>query len=46
MNHLFGTALMDTTEWAWVLTSGGLAIYMIVGAEKWLQRRTGNEIGK
>jgi magnesium-transporting ATPase (P-type) len=45
MNHLFGTAPMDMTEWAWVL-SGGLAIYMVVGAEKWLRRRTGSEIGR
>jgi magnesium-transporting ATPase (P-type) len=44
MNHLFGTAPMDMTEWAWVL-SGGLAIYMVVGAEKWLRRCTGSEIG-
>ena len=44
MNDLFGTAPMDTTEWVWVL-SGGLAIYMVVGAEKWLRRRTGSEIG-
>ena len=43
MNRLFGTSPMDTTEWVWVL-SGGLAIYMVVGAEKWLRRRTGNEI--
>jgi len=44
MNDLFGTAPMDTTEWAWVL-SGGLAIYLVVGTEKWLRRRTGSEIG-
>jgi magnesium-transporting ATPase (P-type) len=44
MNHLFGTAPMDTTEWAWVL-AGGLVIYLVVGSEKWLRRRTGNEIG-
>jgi cation-transporting ATPase F len=43
MNQLFGTAPMDAIEWAWVL-SGGLAIYMVVGAEKWLRRRAGNEV--
>lgn len=44
MQKLFGTAPISATEWAWVL-SGGTAIYMVVGAEKWLRRRTGNEIG-
>ena len=44
MNHLFGTAPMDMTEWAWVLT-GGVVIYMVVGTEKWLRRRAGSEIG-
>jgi magnesium-transporting ATPase (P-type) len=43
MNHLFGTAPMDAIEWAWVL-SGGMAIYLVVGTEKWLRFRTGNEI--
>ncbi|MBU1193150.1 MAG: cation-transporting P-type ATPase [Gammaproteobacteria bacterium] len=43
MQKLFGTAPMSATEWAWVL-SGGLAIYMVVGAEKWLRSRTGNEL--
>jgi magnesium-transporting ATPase (P-type) len=44
MNQLFGTAPMETTEWVWVLT-GGLAIYTVVGTEKWLRRRAINEIG-
>lgn len=44
MNQLFGTAPMETTEWVWVLT-GGLAIYTVVGTEKWLRRRAGDEIG-
>jgi cation-transporting ATPase F len=43
MNHLFGTAPMDAIEWAWVL-GGGLAIYLVVGTEKWLRCRTGNKI--
>ncbi|MGB5475335.1 MAG: cation-transporting P-type ATPase [Gammaproteobacteria bacterium] len=41
MNQLFGTAPMETTEWVWVLT-GGLAIYTVVGTEKWLRRRAGD----
>jgi len=44
MNQLFGTAPMETTEWVWVMT-GGLAIYTVVGTEKWLRRRAINEIG-
>jgi len=44
MNQLFGTAPMETSEWALVLTSG-LAIYSVVGTEKWLRRRAGGEKG-
>lgn len=44
MNRLFGSAPMSLAEWAWVL-SGGLAIYMVVGAEKWLRHGAGNELG-
>lgn len=36
MNQLFGSAPMGSLEWAWVL-SGGLAIYAVVGFEKWLR---------
>ena len=38
MNRLFGSAPLVITEWMWVLT-GGLAIYAVVGIEKWLRRR-------
>ncbi|MBE0575582.1 MAG: cation-transporting P-type ATPase [Desulfuromonadales bacterium] len=44
MNQLFGTAPMGIAEWAWVLT-GGLAIYGMVGTEKWLRRRADGEKG-
>ena len=44
MNQLFGTAPMKISEWALVLT-GGLAIYTVVGAEKWLRRRADGEKG-
>jgi magnesium-transporting ATPase (P-type) len=36
MNQLFGSAPVGMVEWAWVLTAG-LAIYTIVGIEKWLR---------
>jgi magnesium-transporting ATPase (P-type) len=36
MNQLFGSAPMTRTEWLWVL-GGGLAIYAVVGIEKWLR---------
>jgi magnesium-transporting ATPase (P-type) len=36
MNRLFGSAPMGSLEWAWVL-GGGLAIYTVVGIEKWLR---------
>ena len=36
MNQLFGSAPMGILEWVWVL-SGGLAIYTVVGIEKWLR---------
>lgn len=36
MNRLFGSAPLGSTEWVWVL-SGGLAIYTVVGVEKWLR---------
>ena len=36
MNRLFGSAPMGSLEWAWVL-SGGLAIYTVVGIDKWLR---------
>ncbi len=38
MNHLFGSAPLEIVEWASILT-GGLIIYCVVGAEKWLRRR-------
>ena len=38
MNQLFGTAPIGVVEWALILT-GGLAIYLVVGTEKWLRRR-------
>lgn len=41
MNRLFGTAPIGIIEWICVLT-GGLIIYTVVGAEKWLHRRTGS----
>ncbi len=43
MNRLFGTAPMQLVEWLWVL-GGGLAIYAVVGFEKWLRRRTTGDI--
>ncbi len=42
MNQLFGAAPMEISEWALVLT-GGLAIYTVVGTEKWLRRRADGE---
>ncbi|MGB5539285.1 MAG: cation-transporting P-type ATPase [Gammaproteobacteria bacterium] len=38
MNRLFGTAPIGITEWVLILT-GGLIIYTLVGAEKWLRLR-------
>ena len=36
MNQLFGSAPMGHVEWLWVL-GGSLAIYAVVGMEKWLR---------
>ncbi|MBT8428742.1 MAG: HAD-IC family P-type ATPase, partial [Gammaproteobacteria bacterium] len=44
MNQLFGTAPIGVAEWALILT-GGLAIYLVVGAEKWLRRRARSQKG-
>jgi len=38
MNRLFGTSPIGVIEWVWILT-GGLALYLVVGTEKWLRRR-------
>ncbi|MEW7988087.1 MAG: cation transporting ATPase C-terminal domain-containing protein, partial [Candidatus Thiodiazotropha sp.] len=38
MNLLFGTAPIGPVEWGLIL-GGGLAIYTVVGTEKWLRRR-------
>ncbi len=40
MNHLFGSAPLGIVEWILIL-AGGLVIYLVVGAEKWLRRRNG-----
>ena len=45
MNRLFGSAPMGSTEWMWVL-SGGLAIYAVVGIEKWLRCCADREKGE
>lgn len=42
MNRLFGTTPIGLSEWLWVLT-GGLAIYTVVGIEKWLRHSAGRE---
>jgi cation-transporting ATPase F len=42
MNLLFGSAPIGIGQWAWVLT-GGLVIYSIVGAEKWLRGRADSQ---
>lgn len=39
MNTLFGSAPLGMIEWVFVLFSG-LVIYSVVGAEKWLRRRS------
>jgi Ca2+-transporting ATPase len=44
MNRLFGTAPISFGEWLWVLF-GGLVIYCVIGAEKWLRRRVVVESG-
>jgi magnesium-transporting ATPase (P-type) len=44
MNQLFGTAPIGVAEWALILT-GGLAIYLVVGTEKWLRRRARSQKG-
>ncbi len=38
MNQLFGTTPIGPAEWISIL-GGGLIIYIVVGAEKWLRRR-------
>jgi calcium-translocating P-type ATPase len=38
MNHLFGTAPIGIVECTWIL-AGGLAIYTLVGVEKWYRSR-------
>ncbi|MFI0456344.1 MAG: cation-transporting P-type ATPase [Candidatus Thiodiazotropha endolucinida] len=42
MNLLFGTAPIGLVEWGLIL-GGGLAIYTVVGTEKWLRRLKHNE---
>ncbi|MCU7941432.1 MAG: cation-transporting P-type ATPase [Candidatus Thiodiazotropha sp. (ex Cardiolucina cf. quadrata)] len=42
MNLLFGTAPIGLVEWGLIL-GGGLAIYIVVGTEKWLRRLKHNE---
>ena len=44
MNRLFGTAPIGVVEWTLIL-AGGLAIYLVVGVEKWLRRRARSRIG-
>ena len=44
MNQLFGSAPMGRAEWTWVL-SGGLAIYAVVGIDKWLRCHADREKG-
>jgi calcium-translocating P-type ATPase len=44
MNAMFGSAPMTKVEWLWVL-GGGLAIYTVVGIEKWLRYRNGAGTG-
>jgi len=44
MNQLFGSAPMGHIEWLWVL-GGSLAIYAVVGMEKWLRCCTGARNG-
>ncbi|MFZ0256109.1 MAG: cation-transporting P-type ATPase [Gammaproteobacteria bacterium] len=39
MNQLFGSARLEIAEWGLILT-GGLIIYGVVGADKWLRRRS------
>lgn len=45
MNLLFGTAPIGPTEWVSIL-GGGLAIYVVVGAEKWLRLRAGIKVSE
>ena len=45
MNQLFGSAPMGSAEWAWVL-SGGLAIYTVVGIDKWIRCRVDRDENK
>ncbi|MEW8691592.1 MAG: cation-transporting P-type ATPase [Candidatus Thiodiazotropha endolucinida] len=42
MNLLFGTAPIGLVEWGLIL-GGGLAIYTVVGTDKWLRRLKHNE---
>jgi magnesium-transporting ATPase (P-type) len=42
MNRLFGTAPIGMSEWVLIL-GGGLMIYTVVGAEKWLRLRVASE---
>ncbi|MBW9264444.1 MAG: cation-transporting P-type ATPase [Candidatus Thiodiazotropha sp. (ex. Lucinisca nassula)] len=42
MNLLFGTAPIGLVEWGLIL-GGGLAIYTVVGTEKWMRRLKHNE---
>jgi len=44
MNQLFGSEPLKIVEWALILT-GGLVIYGVVGAEKWLRLRADSEKG-
>jgi magnesium-transporting ATPase (P-type) len=44
MNQLFGSAPMEGTQWLWVV-GGGLAIYIVVGIEKWLRCHCGTGKG-
>lgn len=45
MNLLFGTTPIGPAEWASVL-GGGLAIYIVVGAEKRLRLRAGIKVSE
>ena len=42
MNQLFGSAPVGRAERVWIL-SGGLAIYTVVGIEKWLRHKVDTE---
>jgi len=42
VNKLFGSASLGYIEWVWIL-SGGLSVYLVIGAENWLRRRANGD---